>query len=71
MESQIQLDAVLLSLSKAGLLPSPVIPPNFKPTVRLDVAFNERSILAGSLFRAGECKSAPSVSFTPEVYNYH
>ncbi|PVH98117.1 phosphatidylethanolamine-binding protein [Periconia macrospinosa] len=58
--------ALLSSLSSASLLPSPVIPSTFKPTVQLSVSFNETPVAAGNLFRASTCKVAPEVTFTPE-----
>lgn len=64
----VQIDSpTLASLSKAALLPSPVIPETFKPTIRLSVSFNDKAVAAGNLFRASECKATPTVSFTPEV----
>lgn len=67
MAAQIEPSALLASLSKAALLPSPVIPEAFKPSVELSVSFNEKPVVAGNLFRVSEVKDAPSVSFTPEV----
>ncbi|PLB54088.1 phosphatidylethanolamine-binding protein [Aspergillus steynii IBT 23096] len=56
------------SLAKAGLVPgsAPLIPDNFTPTVQLKVNFGEKAVELGNLFRASECKVAPSVEFTPE-----
>ncbi|KAA8642013.1 hypothetical protein EYZ11_003964 [Aspergillus tanneri] len=56
------------SLLKAGLVPgsAPLIPDDFKPLTELSVRFGERQVNLGNLFRASECKQAPSVSFTPE-----
>ncbi|CAI6285963.1 unnamed protein product [Periconia digitata] len=58
--------ALLSTLSAASLLPSPVIPSTFQPTVQLSVSFNETPVAAGNLFRASACKTAPTVTFTPE-----
>lgn len=58
------------SLAAANLSPgsaSSLIPEGFKPTVQVDVAFNGRKLELGNLFRASECKTAPTVSFTAEV----
>jgi hypothetical protein len=67
MAAQIEASALLASLSKAALLPSPVIPSTFKPIVQLSVSFNEKPVAAGNLFRVSEVKDAPSISITPEV----
>ncbi|KAK7424137.1 hypothetical protein QQZ08_008743 [Neonectria magnoliae] len=58
------------SLEKARLAPgtaSSIIPVNFKPTTKLDVAFNTRPVSFGDLFRSSDCKSAPNISFNPET----
>ncbi|KAJ4288102.1 hypothetical protein N0V90_012119 [Kalmusia sp. IMI 367209] len=68
MAAQIEPSALLASLSKAALLPSPIIPETFKPSVQLSVSFNEKPVVIGNLFRASECKSAPVISFTPESH---
>ncbi|KAJ4345483.1 uncharacterized protein N0V89_011615 [Didymosphaeria variabile] len=69
MASQIEPSALLASLSKAALLPSPVIPSTFKPSVELSVSFNEKPVVSGNLFRVSQVKDAPSVSFTPEFHH--
>lgn len=58
---------LLSSLVAAKLIPSPLIPENFKPTVHLSVTFGHSQVTAGNLFRASDCKVAPAVSFTAEV----
>lgn len=65
--SHLQPEAVLSSLSQAGLLPSPVIPATFQPSVQLSVSFSEKQVAAGNLFRVSEVQSTPIISFTPEV----
>lgn len=57
------------SLAKAGLVPgsAPLIPDNFTPSTQLTIKFGEKAVELGNLFRASECKGAPSVDFTPEV----
>ncbi|KAK7402464.1 hypothetical protein QQX98_011791 [Neonectria punicea] len=58
------------SLEEAKLAPgsaSSIIPVDFKPTTKLDVAFNARPVSFGDLFRSSECKSAPDISFKPET----
>ncbi|KAF2022428.1 phosphatidylethanolamine-binding protein [Aaosphaeria arxii CBS 175.79] len=67
MASQLQPEALLTSLSRAGLLPSPVIPATFKPAVEVSVSFNEKPVVAGNLFRVSEVSQAPEVTFTPET----
>ncbi|KPM46455.1 hypothetical protein AK830_g206 [Neonectria ditissima] len=62
--------ALISSLEQAKLIPGPantIIPPAFKPTTKLEVAFNGRAVSLGNLFRSGECKSAPSISFSAEA----
>ncbi|KAF1968961.1 ERO1-domain-containing protein [Bimuria novae-zelandiae CBS 107.79] len=66
MAANIESSALLASLSKTGLLPSPVIPETFKPSVELSVSFGEKPVVAGNLLRVSEVKDVPSVSFTPE-----
>jgi len=67
MALQIDTPALLSSLSTANLLPSPLIPETFTPSVRLTVSFNDKAVAAGNLFRSSDCKIAPTISFTPEV----
>jgi hypothetical protein len=57
------------SLAQAGLTPGllPFLPADFKPTTHLHVSFNDKPVSLGNLFRASECKIAPSVSFSKEV----
>ncbi|KAH8432765.1 YbhB/YbcL family Raf kinase inhibitor-like protein [Aspergillus melleus] len=56
------------SLAKAGLVPgsAPLIPDTFTPSTQVTVAFGEKVVQLGNLFRASECKTAPSVEFTSE-----
>ena len=67
MATQIQPEALLTSLSKAGLLPSLAIPETFKPSVDVSVSFEQKPVVAGNLFRVSEVQNAPEVTFTPEV----
>ncbi|KAF1959351.1 phosphatidylethanolamine-binding protein [Byssothecium circinans] len=64
--ANVSFPALLSSLSTAGLLPSPVIPSTFKPSIQVSVSFNEVPVAAGNLFRVSAVKSAPIVTFTPE-----
>ncbi|KAH7139792.1 phosphatidylethanolamine-binding protein [Dactylonectria estremocensis] len=62
--------ALATSLERARLVPgsaTSIIPQDFKPTTELDVKFNGRALELGNLFRSSECKSAPSISFSPEA----
>ncbi|RHZ47222.1 YbhB/YbcL family Raf kinase inhibitor-like protein [Aspergillus thermomutatus] len=56
------------SLAQASLTPGllPFLPQDFNPTTQLDVSFNDRPVSFGNLLRAGECKTAPTVSFSKE-----
>ncbi|KAH7136128.1 phosphatidylethanolamine-binding protein [Dendryphion nanum] len=67
MAAQIQPEALLASLSKAGLQPSLAIPETFKPSVDVSVSFEQKPVVAGNLFRVSEVKNAPEITFTPEV----
>jgi hypothetical protein len=60
---------LMQSLAQAGLTPGllPFLPPDFKPTTQLHVSFNNKPVSLGNLFRASECKTAPTVSFSEEV----
>ncbi|RYP10708.1 hypothetical protein DL764_000498 [Monosporascus ibericus] len=54
------------SLAKANLVPGSaagLIPADFRPTTKLEVAFGDKAVDLGNFFRAGECKQAPGVSF--------
>lgn len=58
------------SLSAAHLVLGPaaaLILASFKPTTKLDVSFGNKAVDLGTFFRAGECKQAPQVSFSPEA----
>ncbi|KAF4157689.1 hypothetical protein CNMCM6936_000916 [Aspergillus lentulus] len=59
------------SLAKANLTPGllPFLPADFKPTIQLHVSFNDKPVSLGNLFRASECKTAPTVSFSKEENN--
>ncbi|RLL98484.1 hypothetical protein CFD26_102640 [Aspergillus turcosus] len=59
---------LLQSLAQANLTPGllPFLPPDFKPTTQLHVSFNDKPVSLGNLFRASECKTAPTVSFSKE-----
>ncbi|KAM5344548.1 hypothetical protein ACJ41O_013083 [Fusarium nematophilum] len=61
--------ALSSSLAEAKLVPGSaagLIPEDFKPTIKLEVAFGGRAVNLGNLFRAGECKLAPSINFGQE-----
>lgn len=64
-----QSDELMASLSKVGLGPgsTKLIPEDFKLSTELVVRFGERVVSLGNLFRASECKSAPTISFASEV----
>ncbi|RHZ48254.1 hypothetical protein CDV55_101063 [Aspergillus turcosus] len=59
---------LLQSLAQANLTPGllPFLPQDFKPTTQLHISFNNKPVSLGNLFRASECKTAPSVSFSKE-----
>lgn len=62
--------ALASSLEKAGLVPGSaesLIPKDFKPTIELGVDFGGRGVELGNLFRVSEVKTAPSITFQPEV----
>lgn len=63
-------EALAQSLSKANLVPGSaagVIPDHFKPNIKLEVSYNDREVDLGNFFRAGECQTAPTIQFSPEV----
>ncbi|KAL4804616.1 phosphatidylethanolamine-binding protein [Aspergillus unguis] len=68
MSLQAHAQALSASLAKASLVPgsAPLIPDNFTPAVELHVAFGEKQVDLGNLFRVSEVKSAPTISFSPE-----
>lgn len=70
--SENQVVNLIPSLRQAGLFPSsaPLIPEDFTPTTELQVAFGEKSVSLGNLFRVSDCKSAPKITFAAEVC-YH
>jgi len=58
------------TLQKANLVPgsaASLIPADFTPTTELEIAFGGRAVELGNLFRASECKLAPSVRFNQEA----
>jgi hypothetical protein len=58
------------SLKACGLVPGPaeaIVPHDFTPTTALNISFDGRIVECGNLFRAGECKRAPTITFAPEV----
>lgn len=61
--------ALAASLSQAGLVPglAPLIPDNFTPSTQLGVAYGNKSVELGNLFRVSEVASAPTISFSKEV----
>lgn len=58
------------TLKSSGLLPgsaAAVVPHDFTPTTALHVSFDGKAVDCGNLFRAGECKRSPTITFAPEV----
>ncbi|KAK0391555.1 hypothetical protein NLU13_1055 [Sarocladium strictum] len=58
------------SLKSSGLVPGPaeaLVPQDFTPTTALNVSFDGRAVDCGNLFRAGECKRSPTISFAREA----
>lgn len=63
-------EALAQSLAKANLVPGSaagVIPAHFEPNIKLEVSYNDKDVDLGNFFRAGECQTAPTVRFHPEV----
>lgn len=62
-------DELVASLSKVGLGPgsTKLIPENFTLSTELVLRFGEKAVSLGNIFRASECKVAPTVSFASEV----
>ncbi|KAJ4313410.1 hypothetical protein N0V84_009439 [Fusarium piperis] len=61
--------ALSASLAEAKLVPgvaASLIPEDFKPTTKLDVAFDGTAVKLGNLFRASKCRLAPSIRFSNE-----
>ncbi|KAL4874582.1 phosphatidylethanolamine-binding protein [Aspergillus karnatakaensis] len=60
--------SLLSSLSQANLVPgsAPLIPDTFKPSTQLNIAFGDKAIEHGNLFRVSEVKAAPSIQFDKE-----
>jgi hypothetical protein len=64
---------LLESLKDAKLVPGnadSLITADFKPTTKLTISYGGRAVELGNLFRASECKTAPAVSFKPEVSDH-
>ena len=64
---------LLDSLKKVGIGPGsiPLIPADFKPTIKLDLKFGDKSVELGNFLKTGETKEAPSLSFTSTVSSHH
>jgi hypothetical protein len=60
---------VVASLEEVGLAPGsiPLIPQDFKVTIRLDVMFGEKSVSLGNFLKTSETSQAPSISFASET----
>ena len=70
MSQQSEAQALKTSLADAGLVPgaaASLIPEDLSPSTQLTVKFGERLVELGAFFRASECKTEPSLGFTPEV----
>jgi hypothetical protein len=69
MSLQSHAEALSASLAAANLVPgsAPLIPDSFTPTTELGIAFGEKAVSLGNLFRVSEVKGAPTVSFAKEV----
>ncbi|KAI9371584.1 phosphatidylethanolamine-binding protein [Aspergillus egyptiacus] len=68
MSLQAHAQALSASLATAGLVPgsAPLIPDDFTPTTELKIAYDEKAVSLGNLFRVSEVKSAPTISFARE-----
>ncbi|KAL4924130.1 YbhB/YbcL family Raf kinase inhibitor-like protein [Aspergillus undulatus] len=57
------------SLLQAGLFPgsAPLIPNDFVPSTQLGIAFGDKAVALGNLFRVSEVKAAPTISFASEA----
>ncbi|KAL2816570.1 phosphatidylethanolamine-binding protein [Aspergillus granulosus] len=68
MSLQTHTEALSSSLAQAGLSPgsAPLIPDGFKPTTELGIAFGEKVVSLGNLFRVSEVKTSPIISFAKE-----
>ncbi|KAI0402718.1 phosphatidylethanolamine-binding protein [Xylaria palmicola] len=61
--------ALTASLAKADLVPgvaAGLIAEGFRPTTKLNVRFGDKALALGTFLRAGECKQAPTVTFSTE-----
>ncbi|KAL2831492.1 phosphatidylethanolamine-binding protein [Aspergillus cavernicola] len=60
--------ALSSSLLAADLSPgsAPLIPDNFTPSTELEIAFGDKAVTLGNLFRVSEVKSTPTISFAKE-----
>ncbi|ODA77758.1 hypothetical protein RJ55_06360 [Drechmeria coniospora] len=64
------LAGVTASLEIGNLVPgsaSSLVPPGFKPTTYLCVEYKGMAVELGNLFRARDCKLAPTIRFAPEA----
>ncbi|PSR80160.1 phosphatidylethanolamine-binding protein [Coniella lustricola] len=64
-------DRLVTSLKESGLVPGPasthkIISHDFQPRTQLEVSFDGKAVDLGNLFRARECRVAPSVAFQGE-----
>ncbi|KAL3492126.1 phosphatidylethanolamine-binding protein [Aspergillus germanicus] len=68
MSLQSHAEALSASLAAANLVPgsAPLIPDSFTPTTALGIAFGDKAVSLGNLFRVSEVKVAPTVSFANE-----
>ncbi|KAL5357747.1 phosphatidylethanolamine-binding protein [Aspergillus floccosus] len=58
------------ALSQSGILTpdlQPLLSPDLVPSTALTVQFGEETVSYGNFFRASECKTAPSISFSKET----
>ncbi|GMG36746.1 unnamed protein product [Aspergillus oryzae] len=68
--SENQVVNLIPSLRQAGLFPSsaPLIPEDFTPTTELQVAFGEKSVSLGNLFRVSDFNVQKRDLESPEKY---
>ncbi|RBQ76934.1 hypothetical protein VDGD_09988 [Verticillium dahliae] len=62
--------ALSASLAKAKLVPGSadgLIPDDFAPATKLDVAYDGQALELGTFFRASQCKVPPSIAFAAEA----
>ncbi|KAI1263966.1 PEBP-like protein [Xylariaceae sp. FL1019] len=63
-------EALTASLAKANLVPGAaesLISIACRPTTILNVKYGDKAVELGTFFRAGECKEAPTITFTAEA----